>query len=143
MTGILFDQPYVIEGAHIIKDLGLADRCEQIPGNFYEAVPSGGDAYSLKHVLHGCSDEQSITVMKNCHKAMVENGKLLIVERIVGSGPDSFLAKFLDVNMMLLVKGGCERTETEYRNIIEASGFKVTKVVPSKSGTSVIEAVRV
>lgn len=143
MKGILFDQPYVIEGAHIIKDLGLEDRCEQIAGNFYESVPSGGDAYSLKHVLHGCSDEQSITVMKNCHKAMVDNGKLLIVERIVGSGPDSFLAKFLDVNMMLLVKGGCERTEAEYRNIIEASGFKVTKVVPSKSGTSVIEAVKV
>lgn len=143
MKGVLFDQPYVIEGAHIIKDLGLEDRCEQIAGNFYESVPSGGDAYSLKHVLHGCSDEQSITVLKNCHKAMVDNGKLLIVERIVGSGPDSFLAKFLDVNMMLLVKGGCERTEAEYRNIIEASGFKVTRVVPSKSGTSVIESIRV
>lgn len=144
MQGILFDQPYVIEGAKdFMKAEGVTDRCELVPGNFYESVPSGGDAYSLKHVLHGCSDEQSITILKNCHSAMVEDGKLLIVERIVGSGPDSFLAKFLDVNMMLLVKGGCERTETEYRNIIEASGFKVNKVVPSKSGASVIESVRV
>ena len=143
MQGVLFDQPYVIEGANIIEAEGLSDRCEQIPGNFYESVPSGGNAYSLKHVLHGCSDEQSITILKNCHKAMVEDGKLLIVERIVGSGPDSFLAKFLDVNMMLLVKGGCERTESEYRKIIEAAGFRVDKVVPSKAGVSVIEASRV
>jgi hypothetical protein len=144
MQGILFDQPYVIEGAKdFIRAEGLTDRCELVAGNFYESVPSGGDAYSLKHVLHGCNDEQSITVLKNCHRAMVEHGKLLIVERIVGSGPDSFLAKFLDVNMMMLVTGGCERTEAEYRKIIEAAGFEVTKVVPSKSGTSVIEALRI
>ena len=143
MQGVLFDQPYVIEGANFIKEQGLEDRCELVAGNFYESVPSGGDAYSLKHVLHGCSDEQSITVLKNCHNAMVEHGKLLIVERVVGSGPDSFLAKFLDVNMMMLVNGGCERTETEYRNIIEAAGFEVTNVVPSKAGVSVIESIRV
>ncbi|MBV9388849.1 MAG: hypothetical protein JOZ78_20695 [Chroococcidiopsidaceae cyanobacterium CP_BM_ER_R8_30] len=144
MQGVLFDQPYVIEGAKdFIKEQGLTDRCELVAGNFYESVPAGGDAYSLKHVLHGCSDEQSITILKNCHSAMVEHGKLLIVERIVGSGPDSFLAKFLDVNMMMLVTGGCERTEIEYRKIIEASGFEVIKVVPSKAGVSVIESIRV
>jgi hypothetical protein len=144
MQGVLFDQPYVIEGAKdFIKAEGLTDRCELVAGNFYESVPAGGDTYSLKHVLHGCSDEQCITVLKNCHKAMVDNGKLLIVERIVGSGKDAFLAKFLDVNMMMLVTGGCERTEAEYRNVIEASGFEVVRVVPSKAGVSVIESIKV
>lgn len=145
MQGILFDQPYVIEGAKdLIKAEGLTERCELVAGNFYESVPSGGDAYSLKHVLHGHNDEEAIAILKNCHQAMVENAKLLLVERmVVPSGPDAFLAKFLDLNMMMLVTGGCQRTETEYRNIIEASGFELTKIVPTKAGVSVIESIRV
>lgn len=142
--GVLFDQPYVIEGAKdVIEAEGVAARCELVPGNFYESVPSGGDAYSLKHVLHGHNDEESIAILKNVHSAMVENGKLLLMERVVGSGKDSFLSKFLDLNMMMLVTGGCQRTETEYRNIIEAAGFQMTKIFPSKAGVSVIESIRV
>lgn len=144
LKGVLFDQPYVIEGAKdLIKAEGLTERCELVAGNFYESVPSGGDAYSLKHVLHGHNDEEAIAILKNCHIAMKENGKLLLVERMVGNGPDSFLSKFLDLNMMMLVTGGCQRTETEYRNIVEASGFKLDKVVPTKAGVSVIECSRV
>lgn len=144
MQGTLFDQPYVIEGAKdLLETEGVTDRCERIPGNFYESVPSGGDAYSLKHVLHGEDDDQAIAVLKNCHSAMEENGKLLVVERVVGSDKDAFLAKFLDLNMMMLVTGGCQRTAAEYQRIIEAAGFKMIKIVPTPAGVSVIEAIRI
>jgi cyclopropane fatty-acyl-phospholipid synthase-like methyltransferase len=106
-------------------------------------VPSGADAYILKHVLHDWDDETSLTILKNCHKAIQENGKILVVEQVVPPGNEPALAKFMDVNMMMLHPGGCERTEAEYQALFEAAGFKLTKVTPTNAMVSVIEAVKV
>lgn len=144
LQGVLFDLPSVVEGApNVISAEGVADRCEIVGGSFYESVPSGADAYILKHVLHDWDDETSLTILKNCHSAIEENGKLLVVEQIVPPGNEPALAKFMDVNMMMLHPGGCERTEAEYQALFEAAGFKLTKVIPTRAMVSVIEAVRV
>lgn len=144
LQGVLFDLPSVVEGAkQVIEAEGVADRCEIVGGSFYESVPNGADAYILKHVLHDWDDETSLTILKNCYSAIQENGKLLVVEQIVPPGNEPALAKFMDVNMMMLHPGGCERTEAEYQALFEAAGFKLTKVFPTRAMVSVLEAVRV
>jgi len=144
LKGVLFDLPSVVKGANeVIAAEGVAERCEVVGGSFYESVPSGADAYILKHVLHDWDDETSLTILKNCHKAIQENGKILVVEQVVPPGNEPALAKFMDVNMMMLHPGGCERTEAEYQALFEAAGFKLTKVTPTNAMVSVIEAVKV
>jgi ubiquinone/menaquinone biosynthesis C-methylase UbiE len=142
VKGVLCDVPSVIEGAQSrIEAEGLADRCELMPGDFFEAVPSGGEAYILKWIIHDWDDEKSIIILKNCHRAMTENGKLLLVEAVVPTGSEPHFSKFIDLNMLVMT-GGRERTESEYRRLLEASGFELTRIIPTESPMSVIEAER-
>lgn len=142
MEGILFDQPSVIEGAlSVMEAEGVSKRCQLLAGNFFESVPRGGDAYMLKYVIHLLDDERAIAILKNCHRAMVENGKLLLVERIIPPGNEPFWGKFLDIHMLIGISGGRERTKMEYQSLFEASGFNLTKTITTKSNVSVIEGV--
>ena len=143
MEGILFDRPSVIEGAKsVIEAEGVSKRCQIVAGNFFESVPSG-DAYILKYVIHLLDDERAIAILKNCHRAMAENGKLLLVERLIPPGNEPFWGKFLDIHMLIGISGGRERTKMEYQALYEASGFKLTKIITTKSNVSVIEGVPV
>ncbi|HVG33055.1 MAG TPA: methyltransferase [Pyrinomonadaceae bacterium] len=143
MQGVLFDMPTVIEGAgRLIEEAGVSDRCEKVAGNFFESVPEGGDAYIMKHIIHDWDDERSLTILKNCYRAMTENGKLLLVEVVIPPGNEPSFGKIMDIEMMLL-PGGTERTEAEYRELFAAAGFRLTRVVPTQSPASVIEGVRV
>lgn len=143
LQGTLFDQPAVIEGAkHLIEAAGVGERCEIIAGDFFESVPSGGDTYILKHIIHDWDDERAIAILKNCHRAMLDNAKLLVVEQVIPPGNEPFFGKFLDLNMLVMCSGGCERTEDEYRVLFEAAGFQLTQIVPT-SNVSVIEGIRI
>jgi len=142
MRGILFDAPPVIEGARCrLQDEGIAERCEAIAGDFFESVPGGGDAYILKWIIHDWDEERSITILKNCHRAMAENGRLLLVEAVVPFGSEPHFSKFIDLNMLVMT-GGRERTEDEYRTLFEASGFRLTRIIPTESPMSIIEGER-
>jgi ubiquinone/menaquinone biosynthesis C-methylase UbiE len=143
MSGILFDIPEVIEGSkQSIKAAGLENRCKLVAGDFFQSVPSGGDAYILSTVIHDWDDEHSIAILKNCHQAMVENGKLLIVEMVIPPGNEPFFGKLLDLTM-LAIHGGRERTKAEYQNLFAAAGFKLTNIFPTQSPLSIIEGIRV
>lgn len=143
MQGILFDQASVLEGAKdIIAAAGVTDRCKVVAGDFFKSTPSGGDAYMLKYILHNWNDEQAIAILKNCHSVMPENGKLLVVEQVIPPGNEPFFGKLIDLHMLVAL-GGCERTENEYRELLEASGFHLSKIVPTRSNVSLIEAVKV
>jgi len=80
--------------------------------------------------------------MKNCHRALPENGKLIFVEAVVPEGNEPHFGKFIDLNMLVMT-GGRERTEAEFRKLYEASGFRLTRVVPTESPFSVIEGLKV
>ncbi|ARV57855.1 methyltransferase [Nostocales cyanobacterium HT-58-2] len=143
IQGILFELPAVTAGTkELLRAQGVLDRCEVVAGSFLESVPSGGDAYILKYILHNWDDEDAIAILKNCHRAMKENGKLLLIEHVIPPNNEPFDGKFLDL-VMMLVLGGCERTTEEYRTLLEASGFQLTRIVPMPSSVSVIESVRV
>jgi len=144
MQGILFDLPYVIEGAkNFIEAEGVSQRCSLVGGDFLEEVPSGGDAYMLKRVIHNWDDKSTLSILKNCHRAMVENGKLLVVEQVIPHGNEPCFGKFTDLMMMVMFPGARECTEPEYRALFEASGFKVIKIVPIRENMSLIEGIRV
>lgn len=143
MQGVLFEQPSVIAQAKdLIEAEGASIRCELVAGDFFESVPSGGDAYILRYILHNWDDERAIAILKNCHRVMVENGKLLVIEQVIPPGNDPFIGKLLDLHMLVLFPGGCERTENEYRALFEASGFKLNKIFPTRANVSVLEAIK-
>ncbi len=140
--GILFDAPQVIEGAKAaVAESGVGDRCQIVAGDFFKAVPEGADAIVMKWIIHDWNDEQSVTIMKNCHRALPENGKLILIEAVIPPGSEPHFGKFMDLNMLVMT-GGRERTEEEFRNLYEAAGFRLTRIVPTESPFSVIEGVR-
>ena len=139
--GVLFDQGSVIDRARNVMDYaGVADRCAMTPGNFFEAVPEGGDIYVLKSILHDWDDRQSITILKKCLEVMKRGSRLLVIERVVPEGNEPSEAKLFDINM-LVVTGGLERTEREYRKIFEAAGFDLTRIIPTKAPVSIVEGI--
>lgn len=143
MSGILFDSPQVIEGARErITSSEVASRCELVSGNFFESVPAGGDAIIMKWIIHDWNDEQSIAILKNCHRALAGGGKIILVEAVVPPDSDFHFSKFMDLNMLVMT-GGRERTEAEFHDLYEKSGFRLTRIVPTESPFSVIEGRKV
>ncbi len=143
MRGVLFDLPSVVKGAKKpIESTGVSDRCQLESGDFFESVPGDGDAYILKSIIHCWSDERALTILRNCRRAMKEDGRLLLVERdLPASGEPSF-SKIFDV-IMLVFQDGFERTEAEYSRLMEASGFQLIRVLRTTSPMNVFEGMPV
>lgn len=147
LQGAMCDLPGVIEVARAtLAEAGLADRCQAIAGDFFDAVPAGGDAYVLSWILHDWDDQSAIRILANCRAAMGGAGRLLVVELIVPSdderqrSPDiEWLVKTTDIEMLAVV-GGRERTAAEYGELFAAAGFELTRIVPlAPTAWSVIE----
>ena len=147
LHGVVFDQPSCREGAlRLFEKVGLADRCEFVDGDFFDAVtPAGADAYLLKSVIHDWDDAQCLAILRNVRAAMAPDSRVLVVEPIVpdrpGSSPYDLMIAGTDLNMMVMT-GGKERTETEFRALLEAAGLPVTRIVQTPATMSVIEARR-
>jgi hypothetical protein len=141
LRGIVFDLPHVAQRAReFIAAQGLADRCEFAGGSFFEAVPPGAGAYFMKHILHDWGDAECGEILGACRKAMSDEARLLICERIVPPGNEPSSAKLIDLHMMMTNHGGKERTEQEYRELLAAAGFTIERVMPTSTPWSVIEA---
>jgi hypothetical protein len=138
--GVLFDLSHALVGAAaLIESRGLSDRITIKTGSFFDAVPGGGDAYLLSHIIHDWTEPQCLTILHNCRAAMNGGGRLLIVEMVIPEGNAPHPGKMLDM-MMLVGPGGQERTEPEYRALLGKAGFRLTTVVPTASAVSVVEA---
>jgi orsellinic acid C2-O-methyltransferase len=145
LHGVLFDRPHAIDGARAhLASAGVADRCELIAGDFFDSVPGDTGVYLLKAVIHDWNDEQSIAILRNCRGAMAGDARLLIVERIL---PARFEACPLHraiarVDLVMLVeRGGRERTEAEFRTLLDASGFDLARIFQTDFEYSVMECV--
>lgn len=138
VRGIVFDQPHVVSDEDL-KAAGVVDRCEVVGGSFFESVPEGGDAYILKSIIHDWTDEDSVAILKVCRAAMAQGAKLLVIEQVVSGPNEGPVTKLSDLNMLVL-PGGRERTEEEFRRLYEASGFRLVRIVPlAPDGYCVIE----
>jgi hypothetical protein len=139
LEGVLFDQPHVVSGAdEVLGAAGVADRCRIESGSFFEAVPSGADAYLLKSIIHDWEDEESIAILRRCRDVVPADGVLLVIERVVGPPNADLAAKLSDLNM-LVGPGGRERTLDEFESLFGAAGFRLVGETPSASGFSVVE----
>ncbi|GHC83270.1 methyltransferase [Streptomyces flavofungini] len=127
--GVLYDLATAMETAPaILSEAGVADRCEIVGGDFFSSVPSGADAYLLKNVIHDWDDEKSVAVLRNCRAAMGPDARLLLVETVLPTimTKDNVIA-FADLGIMVGC-GGAERSEEEYRELFDASGFTFTSI---------------
>lgn len=141
VRGVLFDQPHVVEGAeHVLKAAGVADRCRIVAGSFFEGVPNGGDAYTLKFVLHNWADEEAVAILRMCRRAIAPDGALLAIEREVGPPNEDPRVKLGDLNM-LVGPGGRERTRKEFEALFAAGGFRLVGATPTQAQISIIEGV--
>jgi len=142
LNGILFDVAPVIEEAkkHINAD-GLARRCAAVAGDFFGSLPRGADVYILKNVIHDWDDNRSITILGNCQRALARNGRVLVVETVMSPHDGPSFDTLMDLNM-LVISGGRERGEAEYRALFDAAGLRLTKILPTVSPLSVIEGMR-
>ena len=115
--GILFDRPHVVTDAPaLLRAHGVEGRVSIEHGSFFDSVPAGGDAYILSHIIHDWNEDQCLTILGNCRKAMKPGARLLIVEFVLPEGDTPHFGKIVDM-VMLTIPGGEERTAAEYRNI--------------------------
>jgi O-methyltransferase/methyltransferase family protein len=148
MRGKDFDLPHCREGAtRLFAESGVAERAEFVAGNFFESAPSGADAYILKSCIHDWDDEQGLAIFRNCREAMKNGARLLVIEptvpeRVGASSHDGVIIGS-DLNMLVMT-GGRERTEDEFRALLEAAGLRIERIVTAPpTAFSVIEALAV
>ncbi|PWT92372.1 MAG: methyltransferase [Acidobacteria bacterium] len=140
LRGILYDLPHVVrEAGPMIKSRGLEDRVTVEAGSFFENIPKGGDAYMLSHIIHDWSEDQCLKIFGVCKRVMNPATRLLIIEMVLPEGNTPHPGKLLDM-MMLVGPGGQERTEKEYAALLAKAGLRLTRVVPTASPASVVEA---
>jgi SAM-dependent methyltransferase len=141
VQGILFDLPHIVpESQKFLENHGVADRCQVVGGNFLESVPEGGNIYIISFLLMDWTDEDCITIMKNCHRAMVPGGKLLIIEPILEAERSRPFANFMDI-IMLMETSGVVRTEEQWKELVQAAGFAEPDFKPTGAlGFDVIES---
>jgi len=138
--GVTYDMPHVVvEAQRRFEAEGLADRARVEGGSFFDGVPAGGDLYILSHIIHDWDEARCLRILEHCRAAKAPGGKVLLVEMVVTPPNVPHPAKMLDI-VMLAIPGGRERTEAEYRELLARAGLRMTRVLPTASPVSVIEA---
>lgn len=142
LRGVLFDLPHVLEGApETLERAGVKERVEVAAGDFFSLVPAGADTYMLKHIIHDWDDERAALILNNIRRAMRADGRVLLFEAVVPAGNAPDFGKLMDLEM-LVSPGGVERTEREFRELLAQAGLRLTRVVPTRSYLSVVEAIK-
>jgi hypothetical protein len=139
IKGCVFDQPHVVERARTIDVNAGEPRLRFEGGDFFKAVPAGADLYMLKRIIHDWQDAEAQIILQRCREAMHPQSRLALIELIIPAGNGPSFAKLYDL-LMMAMPGGVERTEDEYRNLLAAAGLSLTRVVPTASFVSIIEA---
>jgi hypothetical protein len=133
LRGTLLDLPDIARRAgQIFAERGVADRCEAVGGDFFEQVPTGGDLYLLKNVIHDWNDADARTILTRCRAAMRPGSRLLLAESVRPDHFDTSLASRISAraDLQMLIRGGQERSEAEYRSLLTTSGLRTVRTIP-------------
>src|SRR5262249_35103621 len=140
-SGIVFDLPRAAAAAQATIDAGgLGSRCRFVGGDAFETVPAGGGAYVVSNFLVIWGGDGAVVPLRNCRKAIVENGKVLLIEWVMpaDSAPREGF-RFWDTVardlLMLSVLGrgnGRVRTRSGFRDLLAGAGFEMTAVIPTR-----------
>jgi hypothetical protein len=136
--GTVFDLQH--GAAELIRSRGMSDRVTFTPGSFFESIPAGCDLYVLSHIIHDWSEAECLRILANCRRAMSADSRLLIIEMVLPEGNAFHPGKMLDMTILALTSGQ-ERTEPEYRALLEKADFRLRRVIPTSSNVSIVEAV--
>jgi hypothetical protein len=140
---VLFDLPHVAAGATgTFARAGISSRVQIETGDFFKELPTGADAIILKHILHDWDDDSATRILQTCHRALGQQGKVLIVDPVLPPGSTPHYGKLLDLEMLVLTPRGRERTKIEYTELLRGAGFRLSRVVATKGPLSIVEAVR-
>jgi O-methyltransferase domain len=140
VRGVLFERPDAADrAAHVLREAGLAGRCEVVAGDFFAGVPAGADAYILANVLHDWDDAHCVQILQACRRAMGTGGRVLIVERLIPDDPSEAVPVLLSDLNMLLVTGGRERTNAEYGRLLTAAGLRPGQIRPVAAPYGIVE----
>src|SRR5215813_9428681 len=138
-SGILFERPATAALARArFCTSELAGRCQIVEGDFFRSVPSGHKAYMLSHVLHDWDDEQCVSILCNCRKAIAPQGRLLIIESVLPPGDSPHHGKMMDL-LMLNVTGGRERNAAEFAELLRIAQFAVLRIIATSTHQSLVE----
>jgi hypothetical protein len=141
MAGVLYDLPEVVAGAPANPFFAECENRIKIEsGSFFERVPSGCDAYILKHIIHDWSDEHCRKILTLIREQLPPGGRVLLCELVVPDEPGPAPAKFLDLEMLALTAGGKERTKAEFRSLFQSAGLDLVRIVETQSPVCMIEA---
>lgn len=137
--GILFDQEAVVAGAEAqLQSLGVESRVTRLAGNFFLEAPGGADLYLLKHILHDWTDEQCHQILIQLQQSMGK-ARLLIVEMLLPEPPETAPAALMDLNMMVMT-GGRERTENQFKHLLSDAGLRWLRTIPTQGPYHLLEA---
>jgi hypothetical protein len=143
LAGVVFDQPHTAARARErVAAEGLVDRYEVVAGSFFDAVPRGADAYLLSNVLVDWDAARAAAILRNCRGAMPPHGQLLILEEVYPERvtPSDACRGAADIDVLMLVcTGGRRRSEEDFRGLFAASGFQLSRIVPTATGVSVVQ----
>jgi hypothetical protein len=114
----------------IIGNDAWSRRCSYVIGDFFTSVPQGADAYLLCGVIHDWDNRRAITILRNCRRAMAEKGRVLLVDMVVPDRDAKSFSKLLDLNMLAMT-GGRERTKAEFRALLDAADYELTRIIPT------------
>ena len=139
LRGTLFDLPNVIDGEAFSNiPARIYNRLEKVGGDFFESVPPA-DLYLLKWILHDWNDEECITILRNCRKAMAPGGRVAIFELVLGEVGATELAPLMDLNMLVMLTGR-ERSLGEYNDLLTQAGFGEVAFTRTETAISLITA---
>lgn len=139
LHGILFDLPHVADAARErLATSGYADRIRVEAGDFFVSVPHGADAYVVKHVLHNWDDAAATELLTRCAEALAPGGRVLVVENVVLPGNRPDVTRLLDLEMLVLTRGGRERTKPELRHLFYAAGLRLRESLPLVNGVRLL-----
>lgn len=134
LSGLIYEVPEVVKKIHSLDN----DRLKIISGDFFKSVPKGGDLYILKSILHDWDDLKAEQILKNCHSAMNDDTRLLIIEVVLQPKDKSLYANCMDL-LMLSVTGGKERSIALFNEIFDKAGFTLEKIYPTATEFSILE----
>jgi hypothetical protein len=139
-TGAVFDLPHVVAEAELrLADYGLGNRLTLTAGDFFTSVPAGADTYLLSMILHDWSDAEAARLLANIKAAAPAGARLVAFELVIPDGAGPHMAKMIDLTMLGMLTGR-ERTQAEYRLLLEDAGFKFEAVTATPTPISIIRA---
>ena len=142
LQGVLFDVRAVVAGDDDeISGAEVVDRCKVVSGDFFDSVPAGGDAYLLSNIIPSWDDDHAVEILSTCRAAMADTACVLLAESVLPEGAAPSMGKLVDLEMLVMTSGGCQRTEAEHRTLLGRAGLRLTRIVPSDGLVSLVEAV--